>query len=97
MSQSELSISFGFAIDQSAHPEALRESFEFTERSRSFREIHEVSLHASLGEETERLTGLGVFLDSEDLYFHDTDEARVIPDAKIVSALPRAAGNLRQW
>ena len=97
MSQSKLSIPFGFVIDQCAHPEPLHESFELAERRRSLGKIHEVSLHAPLGEETERLTGVGVFLDPEDLYFHDTDEARVMPDAKTVSALPHAAGNLRQW
>jgi hypothetical protein len=56
-----------------------------------------VSLHAPLGEETERLAGVGVFLDPEDLYFHNTDDARVISDAKAAAAAPpRAAGNLRQ-
>jgi len=56
-----------------------------------------VSLHAPFSEEPERLSGVGVFLVPEDLYFHRADEARVIPDAKTFAIHPRAMGNLRQW
>jgi len=97
MSQSELLISFRFTIDQCAHPEPLRESFELAKRSRPLCKIDEVSLHAPFSEEPERLSGVGVFLVPEDLYFHRADEARVIPDAKTFAIHPRAMGNLRQW
>jgi len=97
MSQSELLISFRFTIDQCAHPEPLRESFELAKRSGPLCKIDKVSLHAPFGEEPECLTGVGVFLDPEDLYFHSADEARVIPDAKTVAIFPRAMENLRQW
>ena len=96
MSQSELLISFRFTIDQSAHAEPLRESFELAERCRSLGKIDEMSFHTPFGEETERLTRVGVFPDPEDLYFHDANEARVMIDAKRASAYPRGKGNLRQ-
>src|SRR6476469_234629 len=96
MSQSEFLIPFRFTIDQCVHTEPLRESFELAERRRSLVKIDEVSLHAPLSEEPECLTSVGVFLGPKDLYFHGADEARVIPDAKTVSAHPRATGNLRQ-
>jgi hypothetical protein len=35
-----------------------------------------MSLYTSFGEETERLTSVSVFLDAEDLYFHDANETR---------------------
>jgi hypothetical protein len=97
MSQSELLIPFRFTIDQSAHTEPLRESFELTERRCSLGKIDEVGLHTSFSEEPECLTSVGVFFDPEDLYFHGAAEASVIPDAMTVSAHPRATGNLRQW
>jgi len=90
-------ISFRFTIDQCAHTEPLRESFELARRRCSLGKIDEVSLHAPLSEEPECLTSVGVFLDPKDLYFHGADKTRVIPDAKTVSANSRATGNLRQW
>jgi len=95
MTQSELLISFRFTIDHCAHAKPLRETFELAEGSRPLGKVDEVSLHSPLGEEPERLTRIGVFLDPKDLDFHGSDKARVIPDA--VSGLPRATRNLRQW
>src|SRR5512133_394767 len=75
MSQPELLIPFRFTIDQSAHTEPLRESFELTERRCSLGKIDEVGLHTSFSEEPECLTSVGVFFDPEDLYFHGAAEA----------------------
>ena len=97
MSQPELLETFRFPIDQCAHAEPLGKSFELPERRRSLTKIDEMRLHASLGEEAERLASVRVFLDAEDLYFHDANETRVMIDVTTLCASPRMRGNLRQW
>jgi hypothetical protein len=54
-----------------------------------------VGLHAALGEEPECLTSSGVFLDAEDLYFHDANEARDMIEMRATFTPRRAQGNLR--
>jgi hypothetical protein len=54
-------------------------------------------LHASLSEEAQRLTSVGVFLDAKDLHFHDANENEVMTAATILRASPRMSRNLRQW
>lgn len=97
MSQPELLETFRFPIEQCAHAEPLSKSLELPERRRAFGEIDEMRLHATLGEEAERLTSVRVFFDAEDLYFHDTNETREMIDATMFGASPRMPGNLRQW
>jgi hypothetical protein len=59
------------AIDKGEHAELLGEPLELTERRGSLGQVDEVCLDPALSEEAKRLTSVRVFLDAEDLDFHD--------------------------
>ena len=68
-----------------------------SDAARSF-EVDEMRLHAPLGEEAQRLAGVGVLLDAEDLNFHGPEKRRVMERADVITDRIRASrGNLRQW
>ena len=58
------------AVYQGWNPEFLREPLELAGRRGALLEIDEVSFHPALGEEAQRLTSVGTFLETENLDFH---------------------------
>src|SRR5690242_7530086 len=77
MLQAERLVACGRDVDERAHAELLREPLELAERCGALGEIHEVRLDAALGEETERLAGVGTLSRAEDLNVHGPKDERV--------------------
>ena len=68
--QAELGVSPRVLVDESRHAELLGKSQQLTARCRSLHEIHEVCLHATFGEEAQRLPRVRTLLHAEYLNVH---------------------------
>ena len=71
MSQPELVVPFGFAVDEGLEPEALNEALQLTGGDWALLEVDEVRANAAFREEPNRLSRVRAFLHTKDLNFHD--------------------------
>jgi predicted alpha/beta-fold hydrolase len=97
VSEPKFVITTRLAVDERIEAELLDESLELAQRSRALVEIHEMCLDSTLGEESQRLAGLGALFHPEDLNFHrmrwsviDGDNLRLHGDLRFVSSSHRS-------